>query len=257
MKKISRCIVNHFVWLYSNYVNDIDPEIRTYEQLTDDDFSEFISEYIVFDPSFKYEIIRNELSNKNEGIFRDEKLIIKSEETLNRLKYVLKHKIVREFNNVIDYYNKTSMSDYYMDIDDFDSYPFQKILKGKEFTEKWLNSSIQDYELFDTVKLGKTQYFFRNQLIDDSIYIAHNVNTIEEAIEIGICWNIEKYNPYPIKKHFNYENYGYKILLYAYKHSKDIEKYTLEENNEKNAGKIKIIGYKIQNDDKFTVLLNM
>jgi hypothetical protein len=260
MKKISRCIVNHFIWLFSNYVYEVvDPDNRTYEYLTNDDFSEFMSMgYIDFDPSFNYEITRNELSKENEGIFRDEKLIIKSEETLKRLKYVLKHKIVREFNNVIDYHTKTSMSDYYMDIDDFDSYPFQKILKGKEFTEKWLNASIQDYELFDTVELGKTQYFFRNQLIDDSIYIAHNVNTIEEAIEIGICWNIEKYNPYPIKKHFNYENYGYKIMLYAYKNSKDIDKYTIEENNEKYAGRIKIIGYKIQKgDDRFTILLEL
>ena len=263
MKKISRCIVNHFIWLYSTYVNEmVDPDNRTYDDLTNDDFSEFIDmEYIEIDPSFNYEIIRNELSKENDGIFRDEKLIIKSEETLNRLKYVLKHKIVREFGNVIEYHTKTNMSDYYMDIDDFDSYPFQTILKGKEFTEKWLNASIQDYELFDSIELKKTtQYFFRNQLIDDRTYIAHNVDTIEKAINIGIFWNIEEYNPNQIKN-FDYENYGYKILLYAYKNSKDIEKYTIEKNERKNAGILKIIGYKIKKDDnfidRFTVLLEM
>ena len=263
MKKISRCIVNHFIWLYSNYVNEmVDPDSRTYDDLTNDDFSEFINmEYIEIDPSFNYEIIRNELSKENDGIFRDEKLIIKSEETLKRLKYVLKHKIVREFGNVIEYHTKTNMSDYYMDIDDFDSYPSQTILKGKEFTEKWLNASIQDYELFDSIELKKTtQYFFRNHLIDDRTYIAHNVDTIEKAINIGIFWNIEEYNPNQIKN-FNYENYGYKILLYAYKNSKDIEKYTIEKNERKNAGILKIIGYKIKKDDNFidryTVLLEM
>ena len=153
--------MNHFVWLYSKYVSEmIDPDNRTYDDLTNDDFSEFISENIEFDPTFNYEIIRNELSKENDGIFRDEKLIIKSEETINRLSYVLKHKIVREYSKVLDYYMKTNMSDYYMDIDDFDSYPFQTILKGKEFTEKWLNASMQDYELFDTVELKKTTTHF-------------------------------------------------------------------------------------------------
>jgi hypothetical protein len=262
MKKISRCIVNHFVWLYSKYTSEmIDPDNRTYDDLTNDDFSEFISQNIEFDPTFNYEIIRNELSKENDGIFRDEKLIIKSEETINRLSYVLKHKIVREYSKVLDYYMKTNMSDYYMDIDDFDSYPFQTILKGKEFTEKWLNASMQDYELFDTVELKKTtQYFIRNRLIDDNIYIAINVDTIEKAIELGIFWNIEEYNPKSIKN-FDYENYGYKLFLYAYKNSKDIEKYIIEKDAEKDAGQIKVIGYKIQKDDiltdKFTVLLEM
>ena len=40
MKKISRCIVNHFIWLFSNYVYEVvDPDNRTYEYLTNDDFS--------------------------------------------------------------------------------------------------------------------------------------------------------------------------------------------------------------------------
>jgi hypothetical protein len=261
MKKISRCVVNHFIWLYSKYVNlNIDPGDRTYDYLTNDDFSEFMDMgYIEVDPTFNYEIIKNELSEENEGIFRDGKLIIKSYETLNRLKYVLKHKLVREFNNVLDYHYKENMSDYYMDIDDFDSHPFQTILKGKEFTEKWLNASIQDYELFDTVELDKSQYFFRNQLIDNNIYIARNVNTIEKAIQLGIFWNIKQYNP--MIKNFNYENYGYKVILYAYKNSKEIEKYTIEKKDENYAGKINIIGYKIRKDDilidNFTVLMKL
>ena len=171
----------------------------------------------------------------------------------------MKHKLVREFNNVLDYHYKENMSDYYMDIDDFDSHPFQTILKGKEFTEKWLNASIQDYELFDTVELDKSQYFFRNQLIDNNIYIARNVNTIEKAIQLGIFWNIKQYNP--MIKNFNYENYGYKVILYAYKNSKEIEKYTIEKKDENYAGKINIIGYKIRKDDilidNFTVLMKL
>ena len=50
-------------------------------------------------------------------------------------------------------------------------------------------------------------------------------------------------------------------MLYAYKNSKDIEKYTIEKNERKNAGILKIIGYKIKKDDnfidRFTVLLEM
>jgi hypothetical protein len=62
-------------------------------------------------------------------------------------------------------------------------------------------------------------------------------------------------------KNFNYENYGYKVILYAYKNSKEIEKYTIEKEDENYAGKINIIGYKIRKDDilidNFTVLMKL
>jgi hypothetical protein len=259
MKKLSRCIINHFIWFYSNYVNDtVDPDYRSYNDLTNDDFSEFIDMCIEIDPSFNYETIQNVLSFENDGIIREGKLIIKSEETLKRLKYVLKHKIVREYNNVINYYNNTSMSDYYMDIDDFDSYPsFQTLLKGKDFTEKWLQdvNNLDEYELYDAINIKKKQYFFTNQLIDNNTYIARNVDTIEKAIQLGIFWNIEKYNPEKIQSID--DNYGYKIILYSYKNSKDIQKYTIEKENENYAGKLNIIGYKINDVKKFTVLLEL
>jgi len=260
MKKLSRCIVNHFIWLYSNYVNEIiDPDYRSYDDLSNDDFSEFIEMYVEIDPSFNYEMIPNVLSHNNEGIIYDGKLIVKSEETLNRLKYVLKHKIIRDYNRMINFHNQNSMLDYYIDIDDFDSHSsIQTLLKGKDFTEKWLKDiDISDeYELYDEVTMTKMQYFFKNQLIDNNVYIAHNVDTLEKAIQLGIFWNIEKYNPMKMEK-IDDEKYGYKMILYSYKNSKDIQKYTIEKDEEKNVGKLKIIGYKINDNKKFTVLLQL
>ena len=260
MKKLSRCIVNHFIWLYSNYVNEIiDPDYRTYNDLTNDDFSEFIEIYVEIDPTFNYEMVPNILSFDSEGIIRDGKLIVKSEETLNRLKYVLKHKIVRDFNRMINFHNQTGMADYYIDIDDFDSHSsIQTLLKGKDFTEKWLRDIdiSDDYELYNEINLKKTQYFFNNQLIDEKMYIARNVDTIEKAIQLGIFWNIEKYNPDKNIEKFD-EIYGYKILFYSYKNPKNIEKYTIEKSDEMNGGKLKIVGYKVNGIKKFTVLLEM
>jgi hypothetical protein len=260
MKKLSRCVINHFIWLYSNYVNEfVDPDNRTYNDLSNDDFSEFIEMYVDIDPSFNYEMIKNVLSNENEGIIRDDKLIIKSEETLNRLKYVLKHKIIRDYKQLIDYHNKTSMADYYIDIDDFDSHSsIQTLLKGKDFTEKWLRDvdATDEYELYDEVELKKKQYFFKNQLIDNNVYIARNVDTIEKAIQLGIFWNIEHYNPDKMEK-IDEEKYGYRIILYSYKNAKDIQKYMIEKDEIENGGNLKIIGYKINGVKKFTVLLKI
>ena len=204
-------------------------------------------------------MIKNVLSNENEGIIRDDKLIIKSEETLNRLKYVLKHKIIRDYKQLIDYHNKTSMTDYYIDIDDFDSRSsIQTLLKGKDFTEKWLRDidATDEYELYDEVELKKKQYFFKNQLIDNNVYIARNVDTIEKAIQLGIFWNIEHYNPDKMEK-IDEEKYGYRIILYSYKNAKDIQKYMIEKDEIENGGNLKIIGYKINGVKKFTVLLKI
>ena len=260
MKKLSRCIVNQFIWLYSNYVIEItDPDYRTYNDLINDDFSEFIEMFVEIDSSFNYEMIPNVLSFDNEGIMRNNKLIIKSEETLNRLKYVLKHKITRDFSRMLNFHNQTGMSDYYIDIDDFDSHSsIQTLLKGKDFTEKWLRDIdiSDDYELYNEINLKKNNYFFQNQLIDDKLYIARNVDSINKAIQLGIFWNMEKYISEKMEK-FDDEMYGYRILLYSYKNAKDIEKYTIEKSEEKNGGKLKIIGYKVNGIKKFTVLLDL
>jgi hypothetical protein len=104
--------------------------------------------------------------------------------------------------------------------------------------------------------LKKNNYFFQNQLIDDKLYIARNVDSINKAIQLGIFWNMEKYISEKMEK-FDDEMYGYRILLYSYKNAKDIEKYTIEKSEEKNGGKLKIIGYKVNGIKKFTVLLDL
>ena len=264
-QKISRCVLEHLYYLYSIFINEKN-ETDYNKLISFTNLNEFIEKYIEIDENFNYQHVPNKLSLDNEGIIKDGKLVVKSEQSLKRLIYSLKLKIVREYNNIILYYNLENMDSYYLNINDFDSYDTQLLFKGHEFMSNWLNSIKKEqnlYNLYDKVLPNRnTIYFFQNKLIGNEIYIARNVKTIEEAVMFSLQWDINRYNPESVSTDSNIAD-EYKIILYSYINSKDIKKYYV--NNEKEDRNIKILGYKdfiktknINNKiliSKYTVLL--
>jgi hypothetical protein len=266
-QKISRCVLEHLYYLYSIFINDDETKNIDYNNLiTFSNLNKFLEKYIEKDEGFNYGIVPNKLSLDNEGIIKNGKLIVKSDETLKRLIYSLKLKVIRDYESILSYHTLESMNNYYLDINDFDTYDTQLIFKGHEFISNWLNNFKNDQNLYilynKVLPKIKTTYFIKNKLIgNDNIYIARNVKTIEEGIMYGLIWNRYKYVPEKVMIEDSNIINEYKISLYSYANEMDITKYYI--NPEKEDNDIKIIGYKdkikIKNENllisKYTVLL--
>ena len=98
-----------------------------------------------------------------------------------------------------------------------------------------------------------TPYFFSNKLIEHGeILLAQNAKNLSSAINIALTWQNKGYNPGD-----DVENKKRKVsfTLYSYKNENSIKRYEID--GEQQIEKIKIIGYKINNDPFFTCLLTI
>ena len=86
-KKLSRYIAEYIYWLYSKYI--FEENIKQEEILNSKNLLNFKNKYILLQEDFQYQQI-NKTFSMNSGIMKDNKIVIKSEETLKRIFYVLK-----------------------------------------------------------------------------------------------------------------------------------------------------------------------
>ena len=242
-KKLSRYIVQYLFWLYSKYLNESNkiPSI--------DNFEDFIFKNIIIDEKFKYNNINKNFS-LDCPLLLDKKLVLKSNETLKRLLYSLRLEIMHNPEKIILYHNRKTIEHYYLDISDFDIYSFQFILKGTDSISKFIKSSLQDeiqYKIYDKIlKESIAPYFFKNNLVENKLYLAQNTTSIKNAIKVYYNWVNKNYNPLFDLDDIQSTEIGF--LFFAYKNSLNIKSYFV--NEEKSTPKIKIIGYKITKEDK-------
>lgn len=241
-KKLSRYITQYFFWIYSKFLK------ITNKQPSINNFEEFSKSYIIIDDKFNYGNVVNTFIANNNNIMLGNKLVLKSNETLDRLFYSLKLEIMRDPQKILLYNMKKYIDNYYIDVIDFDYYNFQIILKGDESLDNFIKINIQNdiqYIIYDHIlKTSLSPYFFKNNIIGDTIYLAQNTTSIEKAIEIYNTWIKYKYNPLYNPKN---SNILYNFLLYAYKNKNQIKPYYV--NGENTPNLIKIIGYKVVRED--------
>jgi hypothetical protein len=256
-KKLSRYIVQYFYWLYSRYLkeNNIKDDYSN-----KDNFETFKSKYIEINENFKYGNIPIQFSLNND-IMSGGKLVLKSEETFDRLSYLLSIELIRNVNKIIMFSDRQIIENYYTEVSDFDSYQFQIVLKGQDSIQKFIESSLQDdiqYKLYDKIlKESLSPYFFKNKNIDDSVYLAQNTISIKKAIQIYLTWINNKYNPLYNPKDTE-EDYGF--IFYSYKNNNTIKPYYIQ--GKEYSKFIRIIGFKIFKDEEddighsyYTILL--
>lgn len=244
-KKLSRYIIEYALWLFSRYLNN--NNIQNIETQT---LSDFKKSMIRIDPNFNYQYISKTFSTSS-GLMSRGKLIVKSEETLKRLLYVLRLVAVRNTQKLISYHTIKVIQQYYVDITDFDQYPFQVVLEGEESVDKWIRERKIKYNLRDDVSIGTlTPYFFKNPLVGDKVYLAQNVDSAFKGITIATTWFRDSYNPgYDVE-----ESERVAFTLYAYTNPGNIEVYSVTGNE--TPYDIKMIGCKLEDDTNlFTVLL--
>lgn len=290
-KKLSRYIVEYMFWLFSTYLhaNKINKE-----SIDEEVYKNFKDKYIQINNEFNYENIPKLFSMNNSGIMLNNKLIVKSEDTLKRLFYVLRLMLIRNENKLLSYYLYTVIENYYNDITDFEEYQNQIILEGESSISKLINEKnnknkvynnvnlyikekkdekiedeeeeeVDDEEEIEEIHIKKIDkfsknwnikpYFFKNKLINNNeMYIAQNIDSYLKGINIALTWINEKYNP-----RIDVDNYSIQeeFTLYSFVNENDIKKYNVD--GEKNDYNIKMIGYKVdyENTKKtlYTVLL--
>jgi hypothetical protein len=291
LKKISRYIIEYVFWLFSKFLQDNNIRIQ---DINGEVYKNFKNEYIKLDNNFVYENIPKTFSLEDSGIINDKKVVIKSEDALKRVFYVLRLELVRNSKKLLSFYKNSMIENYYIDITDFDYYSYQIILEGENSISKLIEEKNDKNIIYDTVhfnedkkeekdekdededeedvedeEIDKNQkekndfdkywnlkpYFFKNSLINmNNIYLAQNIDSYMKAIEIATTWENKNYNPGANVKETDILQ---EFTLYSFINNKNIKKYNVDGN--KNTYNIEILGYKVNFDNKkknlYTVLL--
>jgi hypothetical protein len=242
-KKLARYVTEYIYWLYSKFLKEED-----INNITNESIFAFQRKYIRIDKDFVYGNVPKTFSMKS-GLMSNNRLIVKSEETLKRLLYVLRLALVRHLPKILKYYTRNVIEEYYIDITDFDKYSFQVVLEGEQSVFNWIQEKKNIYNIRNQVVNVLVPYFFQNDLIGPQIYLAQNVDSYLKAIKISETWNTLGYNLG--EKATNAE--PVEFILYSYVNSKNITKYLID--GPKSSFEIEILGYKINGEIMFTVLL--
>ena len=243
-KKLARYLVEYTIWIYSKYLYDSD-----IIDITDDNITYFAKNFFKVDPVFKYGYISKNLS-ENSPLLENGKLVVHSEETIKRLIYVLRLSIQRNKDNILQYHTKSVIQNYYVDLTDFNQHEHQVILFGEESVEKWISENNIKYVLFDEVQIGiNTPYFFKNRLVNDTIYLAQNTTSLNKASNIAVTWERDGYNPGIHAQ----ESDPVSFTLYSYQNSNSIREVKIK--GKPFSDEVKILGYKIDNTPFYTTLL--
>ena len=250
-KKMARYMVEYIFWLFSNYLYD-----NEIDMISDEDIAKFAEMYITVKPEFVYGEVKKTFS-KTGGFMDGGKLVVRSQETLKRLLFVLRLGLVRERRKIMNYYTHNMIENYYLDITDLDHYQSQVILFGDNSVNKWISEKMTgQHRIHNSVIPGfQNPYFFKNPLINDTIYLAQNTTSIEEAYSIYENWIENRYNlGYTAPPGTRVEG-----LLYSYVNPEKINTYRLPGRATEHT--FKVVGYKYTEEDKsvkgFTVLLSL
>jgi len=189
---------------------------------------------------------------------KNNKIVLKSEESLKRIVYSLKL-FTRQRNKLLNYYKNISIEDYYLDLTDFDQYQFQIIVQGENAVQKWINEQKLNYKLYNSIQLNMLlePYFFKNKLISNKIYLAQNTTSLQKALNISNVWKNDGYNIGGDPKINETDKIEQTFLLYSYKNSKDIIAYVMHNEGSLTKDTPILVGYKVGDDTFYTVLLDL
>jgi hypothetical protein len=246
-KKIARYITEYLFWMYSIFIN-----VNNIIILDINSIKSFIDNKVIIIPDYTYNNIGN-IFTLSSNMIQDGKLVVTSEEMLKRLIFVLRLEIIRNKPELLNYYKKSSIPNYYVDITDFDTYPHQIILLGDTSVEKVIQENKVNYNLQYKVDINSIYpYFFRNKLIDSNIYIAQNTDNINNALQIERIWREKGYNIGSDVENSS-DREPFVFTLYSYTNSENINKKYINGIDPD----YKILGYKTENKSLFTALLPM
>lgn len=248
-KKYARYFTEYLFWIFSRFLRNNDITDR---KIVLDSIEKFVNENIVIDPDIEFENV-TKFFTLNGGILQNEKMVVTSREVLNRLVFVLKLRIQRNFSELVEYHNRKMIESYYMSANDFTRHWQQIVLEGVNSVLEWIGSQGVKYIMYDEIMTEKNgTYFFRNTLVSDRVFLAKNASTLDEALRIVMFWRDQGYVPLDE----NRDVVNLRFVMFLYKDRDEIDRYFV--NGEKNSYDIKILGYRNDNDkSRFVALMDV
>ena len=179
-QKVARYIREFMCYVFSQYIND-----KGIRVLNNGVIRGFIGEKISMDPRVEYEISFSKLFSENKKVFINGagKLRIKSDELLRRLIYCLRVDITQRHQEIFEYYKRTHIENFIVDVGDFKVFPQQIIVEGEEAVSQYMKEYITTHPITHSVNpYFQATYFFTNDLIDEYVYVAKNTTDLNQAI---------------------------------------------------------------------------
>lgn len=247
MRQIARYISEYFMWVFSVYIKS-----GNIVEITDSTFDDFVSKEIIFIPNYEYKKVGKQLTREN-SFFQENKLIIKNDEMLKRLIYLLRLNLERDLMNILTYSDAVNMRNYVTNITDFTKKIGETILWGYDSFVEWMEERT-DYNIHRRIDINIFKPYFI-QVNNKDIFLVQNCASSKIAKKVAVMWDVKNNNP-------GYYALGVPNDILSSYEDKDftVYKFSEEEGFRKiKEGKIKtmVVIHKFRNMVKYSVFFNI
>ena len=243
LKRLAFIISEYFSYYYSCYLKE------TNKSLSIESIKSFVKNKVnVINEKFNYDIpdnplISKEILDKNKFTLND-KFIVENMETLRRLIYTLRVKMLNNTNNLINYYKSKQVYNFYKDIGSLSKNSDNIIINNISDLQKI------DNKVYEKIDTESDQFFVHNSLInnDNPVLLKKSFNK-DEAFSISSNWI--KYNKVSL---YEDEHPIQNRILYLYRSQFDIKVNKDIKNRDKISYALK---YRKDKEDNYLGLIKM
>lgn len=256
-KKLAQCLTELMLYKFSQF---LDTEKIANPDQASERINKFFKSNVTVDPSFSYDAVKvSKFFDGLKGFMKGTKLALTSKEMRKRLFYTLTLELTRNASKIIGYKNRSFIENYYTESTDFDHYSTQVILEDKESIDEWVARNGTAFAMRDGPLLDQTSepYFISNPLVENGqVFLAQNATSLGTAIAIAETWEKDGYN-------LGKQAFAHAIKpfsLFSYTRSDQIVLHQFGKSNvlaplKGRASGLKIMGYKVNGNARYTVLM--
>ena len=248
MQRSAKLLYDYAKHVFSKYIKDEKLPVETIQVNV---MKEFARTRMVLRPDAEYASISTDKFNLNDNPYMEgENLIVTSEELKKRLLYKLQLDTQHHMQEMFNFHKLKVIPQYYNTVNDYSIHPTQYLFDGSDNVVRFIDNNTVAFSVIDEINVqndNHNYYFFKNKLVDtDSVYLARNVFTFEEANDLAAGWNEYQINK-PILNSSRQP-----VRIYAYKNRYDIQNIQNGKNDE-----VIVVGYRVQNKPRYTVLMKV
>lgn len=157
--KLARFLTEYIVWIFSKWHRSKRGNIFDLDYI-----KQFALTMIDIVSEHSYpDIIPRRLDDNFSGVTRSGKLLTSNIEIRNKLIYALQNKINQNSTNVVEYYTRKYIKNYYQDITDFNTSNEFIILFGTNMVLNWINTKLPYHILYDRIIPGHERFILMNE----------------------------------------------------------------------------------------------
>ena len=218
LANVAEWLTEYNYWLFSKYCYEKSIMLSTEFEQKDLDIgllNRYVDEKFIYIDNYLYER-PVQMFSLDSTMIRDGKLIISgmgsresakanADDIVQRLIYTLRIKQLsipsvifgmENYNSLQFYYKKLTISNYYQNVTDFTKYPHEIIFPSTLAIKLYKQQQSQSIQLFTQINTNLTYpYLLQSELTNNKIVLCHNTNNLTIAYNIGVVWEMQKFNP--------------------------------------------------------------